>query len=149
MSSGELPLPRYVCIYRLSEISSFTVVENVFTLTGRVLTQTAEFFFCITSTGITVSNRMQYGSFRKTSISKLNFASGRIGRMAGPAISTLVKLSLILCVTFMLCLTLELIFSVLIFFFSLTFSSIFLLHFVYFLVFFYLLRSGTISGNCR
>ncbi len=38
------PLPRYACIYRPSEISSFTVVENVFMLTVRVLTQTAEFF---------------------------------------------------------------------------------------------------------
>ncbi len=33
-------------IYSPSEISSFTVVKNVFTLTFRVLTQTAEFFFC-------------------------------------------------------------------------------------------------------
>ncbi len=51
---GESPLPRYACIYCSSEISSFTVisiskqmmeaVENVFTLTVRVLTQTAEFF---------------------------------------------------------------------------------------------------------
>ncbi len=39
------PLPRYACVYHPSEISSFTVVENVFTLTDRVLTQTAEFFF--------------------------------------------------------------------------------------------------------
>ncbi len=54
-TSGEPPLPRYAYIYRPSEISSFTVisiskqmlevVENVFTLTVRVLTQTAE--FCI------------------------------------------------------------------------------------------------------
>ncbi len=44
-SSGEPPLPRYACIYHPSEISSFTVVENVFTLTIRVLTQIAEFFF--------------------------------------------------------------------------------------------------------
>ncbi len=53
-SSGEPPLPHYACIYRPSEISSFTVisisnqmmevVENVFTLTICVLTQTAEFF---------------------------------------------------------------------------------------------------------
>ncbi len=43
-SSGEPSLPRYVCIYCPSEISSFTVVvENVFTLTVRVLTHTAEF----------------------------------------------------------------------------------------------------------
>ncbi len=37
---------------------------------------------------------MQYRSFRRTNISKLNFASGRTGRTAGPASSTLVKLSL-------------------------------------------------------
>ncbi len=47
------PLPRCACIYHLSKISSFTViliskqmmevVENVFMLTIRVLTQTAEF----------------------------------------------------------------------------------------------------------
>ncbi len=43
-SSGEPPLPRYACIYRPSEISSFTVVENVFTLTVCVLTQRAKFF---------------------------------------------------------------------------------------------------------
>ncbi len=46
-SSGEPLLPRYACIYRTSEISSFTVVENVFTLTVRVLTQTAEFFISL------------------------------------------------------------------------------------------------------
>ncbi len=34
-------------------------------------------FFCAASTGITKSNRMQYGSFRRTNTSKLNFASGR------------------------------------------------------------------------
>ncbi len=44
-SSGEPPLPHYACIYHPSEISSFTVVENVFTLTVRVLIQTAEFLF--------------------------------------------------------------------------------------------------------
>ncbi len=48
-SSGEPPLHRYACIYRRSEISSFTVVENVFTLTVRVLTQTAELFFFLIS----------------------------------------------------------------------------------------------------
>ncbi len=37
---------------------------------------------------------MQYESFHRTNISKLNFASGRTGRMAGPASSKLVKLSL-------------------------------------------------------
>ncbi len=50
--------------------------------------------FCAASTGITGSNWMQYESFRRTSISKLNFASDRTGRMAGPARSTLIKLSL-------------------------------------------------------
>ncbi len=48
--------------------------------------------FC--TAGITESNRMQYGSFRMTNISQLNFAGGRTGRTAGPASSTLVKLSL-------------------------------------------------------
>ncbi len=52
-------------------------------------------FFCAASTDITESNRMQYRSFRRTYISKLNFGSGRTGRMAGPASSTLIKLSLI------------------------------------------------------
>ncbi len=56
------------------------------------------FFFCTTSTGITESNKMQYGFFRRTNISKLNFASVRTGRMAGPASSTLFKLSLIFVV---------------------------------------------------
>ncbi len=52
---GSPLLPRYACIYRPSEISSFTVisiskqmmeaVENIFTLTVGVLTQTAEFFY--------------------------------------------------------------------------------------------------------
>ncbi len=51
-------------------------------------------FFCAASTGITEINRMQYGFFRRTNVSKLNFASGRTGRTAGPASSTLVKLSL-------------------------------------------------------
>ncbi len=38
--------------------------------------------------------RMQHGPFHRTNISKLNFTSGRTGRTAGPASSTLVKLSL-------------------------------------------------------
>ncbi len=54
-------------------------------------------FFCLTSTGITESNRMQYGPFHRSNISKLNFASGRT---ASPASSTLVKLSLNSTVTF-------------------------------------------------
>ncbi len=54
----------------------------------------SSFFGPHTYTGITESNRMQYGSFGGTNISKLNFASGGTGRMAGPASSTLVKLSL-------------------------------------------------------
>ncbi len=53
-------------------------------------------FFCAASVGITESNRMQQRSFRRTNISKLNFASGRTGRTAGPVSSMLVKLSLIL-----------------------------------------------------
>ncbi len=51
-------------------------------------------FFCVASTGITESNRMQYGSFCRTNISKLNFASAGTGRTAGPTSNTLVKLSL-------------------------------------------------------
>ncbi len=51
-------------------------------------------FFCAASTGTTESNRMQWRSFQQTNISKLNFASIRAGRTAGPASSTLVKLSL-------------------------------------------------------
>ncbi len=50
--------------------------------------QSTEFhhlLFCAASIGIDESNRMQYGSFRGTNISKLNFASGRTGRTAGPA----------------------------------------------------------------
>ncbi len=38
------PSTSLLLIYRPSEISSSTVVKNVFTLTVRVLTQTAEFF---------------------------------------------------------------------------------------------------------
>ncbi len=59
--------------------------------------QSTEFhhlFFCAASTGITESNRTG-PSIGPIHISKLNFASGRTGRTAGPANSTLVKLSLI------------------------------------------------------
>ncbi len=43
---GVVGSPLYLAmpVSTASEISSFTVVENVFTLTVRVLTQTAEFF---------------------------------------------------------------------------------------------------------
>ncbi len=51
-------------------------------------------FFCATFTNITECNRIQHGSFRRTNLSKLNFANGRISRTAGPASSTPVKLSL-------------------------------------------------------
>ncbi len=51
-------------------------------------------FFCVVSTGITESSRMQFGSFHRTNISKLNFASGKTGGTADPASSMLVKLSL-------------------------------------------------------
>ncbi len=59
-----------------------------------LVSQISSSFFCAVSTGITESNRMQYSSFHRTNISKLNFASGRTSRTACPASSTLVKLSL-------------------------------------------------------
>ncbi len=51
------------------------------------INQISSSFFWATSTAVTESNRMQYGSFRRTNISKLNFASSKAGGTAGlPAV---------------------------------------------------------------
>ncbi len=53
-------LPCYACIYRPSEISSFTVVENVFMLTIRVLTQTAKFLYLLINTRVVEHDKCEW-----------------------------------------------------------------------------------------